>query len=40
MPLTRLREVMEICRLAWKREPLSYNGKVFDLPLPPNEELD
>ena len=34
MPLTRLREVMEICRLAWKREPLSYNGKVFDLPLP------
>ena len=35
MPLTRLREVMEICRTAWKREPLSYNGKVFNLPLPP-----
>ena len=34
MPLTRLREVMEICRMAWKREPLTYNGKVFDLPLP------
>ena len=37
MPLTRLSEIIEICRMAWKREPLSYNGKVFTLPMPPGE---
>lgn len=37
LPLTRMRETIEICRMAWKREPLSYNGRVFTLPLPPGE---
>ncbi len=33
-PVARIREVIEICRLAWKRERLEYHGRVFDLPLP------
>lgn len=33
-PVTRIREVIEICRLAWRRERLEYHGRVFDLPLP------
>ena len=33
-PVARIREAIEICRLAWKRERLEYHGRVFDLPLP------
>jgi F420-dependent oxidoreductase-like protein len=33
-PITRLREVIDICRIAWSRERLAYDGKVFHLPLP------
>jgi F420-dependent oxidoreductase-like protein len=33
-PLQRTREVIEICRTVWRREPLSYDGKVFQVPLP------
>ncbi|WP_067972918.1 LLM class F420-dependent oxidoreductase [Nocardiopsis trehalosi] len=37
-PLTRTREVVEICRKVWAREErLSYEGSVFTLPLPPGE---
>lgn len=36
-PLTRTREIIDICRLAWRREPLRYDGRVFQLPLPPGE---
>ncbi len=36
-PITRLREVIDICRLAWSRERLVYDGKVFRLPLPPEQ---
>jgi F420-dependent oxidoreductase-like protein len=37
-PLTRTREVVEICRKVWAREErLSYEGSVFTLPLPPSE---
>jgi F420-dependent oxidoreductase-like protein len=33
-PLTRIREVIDICRMAWKRERLVYDGKTVTLPLP------
>lgn len=36
-PLGRTRELVEICRAAWRRETLTYDGKVYQLPLPPGE---
>ena len=33
-PLTRTREVIDICRLVWKRERVVYHGEVYSLPLP------
>jgi F420-dependent oxidoreductase-like protein len=33
-PLQRTREVVEICREVWRREPLSYAGQQYTLPLP------
>jgi F420-dependent oxidoreductase-like protein len=33
-PLTRTREVIDICRLVWKRERVVYNGDAYTLPLP------
>ena len=36
-PVTRTREVIEICREVWKREPVSYDGKAYTLPLPPDQ---
>jgi F420-dependent oxidoreductase-like protein len=33
-PLARTREVIEICRTVWRREPLAYDGEVFQIPLP------
>lgn len=36
-PLTRTREIIDICRLVWKRERVVYDGEVYKLPLP--EEL-
>jgi F420-dependent oxidoreductase-like protein len=33
-PLARTRETVEICRQVWRRERLSYDGKVFTIPLP------
>jgi len=38
-PLTRTREVVDIVRAAMRRETLDYHGKVFDLPLPPDQGL-
>ncbi|RCV51656.1 LLM class F420-dependent oxidoreductase [Marinitenerispora sediminis] len=36
-PLARTREVIEICRKVWAREePLTHDGAVFTLPLPPD----
>ncbi|MFJ9710326.1 LLM class F420-dependent oxidoreductase [Streptomyces sp. NPDC101234] len=32
-PLTRIREVVEICRTVWRREPLRHEGRHFQLPL-------
>lgn len=37
-PMTRIREVVEICRQVWKREEkLTYNGKKYQIPLPAGE---
>jgi len=33
-PLGRTREIIEICRQVWKREPLAHEGRRYTLPLP------
>ncbi len=33
-PLQRTRETIEVCRKVWSREPLAYDGKTIQLPLP------
>jgi F420-dependent oxidoreductase-like protein len=33
-PVQRTREIMEICRMLWRREVVSYNGRCYTLPLP------
>jgi F420-dependent oxidoreductase-like protein len=33
-PVGRTRELMEICRMVWRRERLDYQGRHFTLPLP------
>jgi len=32
-PVGRSREIIEICRMTWRREPLVYQGKYYQLPL-------
>ncbi len=32
-PLVRTREVIDICRKVWNREPVTYDGKAYHLPL-------
>jgi len=34
-PLGRTREVVEICRQVWRRERVEYDGKYYQIPLPP-----
>ena len=34
-PLGRSREVVEICRMIWRREPAAYDGRYYHLPLTP-----
>lgn len=36
-PLGRTREVIEICRKVWARERVTYEGRHYTLPLPPDE---
>lgn len=36
-PVTRTREIIEICRQVWKRERVEYQGRKYQLPLPPGE---
>jgi F420-dependent oxidoreductase-like protein len=36
-PLGRTREIIEICRLVWRREPVEYQGRHYTLPLPPGQ---
>jgi F420-dependent oxidoreductase-like protein len=38
-PLTRTREVVEVVRAMIRRETIDFHGKVFDLPLPPDQGL-
>jgi len=35
-PVGRTRELIEICRMVWRRERLSYDGRYYQLPLPPD----
>jgi F420-dependent oxidoreductase-like protein len=35
-PLGRTREIVQICRQVWRRERLRYDGKHYQLPLPPD----
>lgn len=34
-PLTRTRELIDICRAVWRRERVEYHGDAYTLPLPP-----
>lgn len=34
-PLGRTREIIEICRKVWRRERVTYEGRYYTLPLPP-----
>jgi len=36
-PLGRTREIIDICRIVWKRERVTYEGKYYQLPLPAGE---
>src|ERR671927_1079033 len=36
-PLGRLREIVEICRMVWRREKVVYDGRYYTLPLPPEQ---
>jgi F420-dependent oxidoreductase-like protein len=36
-PLQRTREIIDICRKVWRRERVEYDGKVYQLPLPPDQ---
>jgi len=33
-PVGRTREVVEICRMVWRREKLAYKGRYYELPMP------
>jgi F420-dependent oxidoreductase-like protein len=33
-PIGRAREVVEICRMVWRREKLTYKGRYYELPMP------
>jgi len=36
-PLTRTREIIDICRMVWKREKVEYQGEAYTFPLPPDQ---
>jgi F420-dependent oxidoreductase-like protein len=36
-PLTRTREIIDICRQVWRRERVTYQGRAYTLPLPPEQ---
>ncbi|MCW4354386.1 LLM class F420-dependent oxidoreductase [Hoyosella sp. YIM 151337] len=36
-PIGRTREIIEICRMVWRREKVVYNGRYYTLPLPEAE---
>lgn len=37
LPLQRTREIIDVCRAAWRRERLTYDGRTVTLPLPPDQ---
>ncbi len=37
-PLGRTRELVDICRQVWRREPVRHDGKYYQIPLPPPEK--
>jgi F420-dependent oxidoreductase-like protein len=36
-PVARIREIIEICRMVWRREPVRHAGTHYQIPLPQNE---
>ena len=36
-PVSRIREVIDICRMVWRREKVNYDGKYYQIPLPQNQ---
>ena len=36
-PLQRTREIIDICRMVWRREKVDYQGKAYSFPLPPDQ---
>jgi F420-dependent oxidoreductase-like protein len=36
-PLTRTREIIDICRQVWARQRVTYEGRAYTLPLPPEQ---
>jgi F420-dependent oxidoreductase-like protein len=36
-PMQRIKEYIDICRMTWRREPLVYEGKTVQVPLPPGQ---
>ena len=36
-PVSRLREIIEICRMVWRRERVQHDGKYYQIPLPQNQ---
>jgi F420-dependent oxidoreductase-like protein len=36
-PVTRVNEIIEICRAVWRRDPLVHDGSHYQIPLPPGE---
>lgn len=36
-PVARTREIIDICRQVWRRERLAYDGKHYQIPLPPSK---
>ena len=36
-PIGRTREIVDICRKVWRREPVEHDGAYYHLPLPPGE---
>jgi F420-dependent oxidoreductase-like protein len=36
-PLARTREIVDICRMVWRRERVTYDGRCYTLPLPPDQ---
>lgn len=36
-PVSRIREIVEICRMVWRREKVEYHGEHYTIPLPAGE---